>query len=411
MTAGSASLEVRPDDRRAKRNTAVLAVAQALYLMSATTLLTLGGIVGHTIADDKSLATLPVSTYVLGTLLTTVPASLLMRRVGRRIGFQLGAFSSILSASLAAYAIFERSFWLFCLATFLSGVYQAFSQYYRFAAADTASAAFRPKAISWVLLGGLFAAIAGPQVVILTKEAFAPVLFAGSFVASAAASLVALAVLTFVDIPKAPETSHDGAPPRPLGEILRQPRLRIAILAGMVSYASMSFIMTATPLAMVACNHPVDSAALAIQWHVLAMFAPSFITGSLIARFGRERVVLAGLILLGCSGIVAATGIAIWQFNLAMILLGLGWNLGYIGATTMVTDCHRPEERGKVQALNEFLVFGLVAVASFSSGKLLHEAGWAFVAVSYLPIVILAAGLVLVVYMRRREWGVQLPRG
>lgn len=404
MTAGSASLDGRADDRRAKRNTAVLAMAQALYLMSATTLLTLGGLVGHALADDKSLATLPVSTYVLGTLMTTVPASFFMRRAGRRAGFQLGAFFSILSASLATYAIFERSFWLFCCATLLAGVYQAFSQYYRFAAADTASPAFRPKAISWVLAGGLVAAVAGPQLVILTKEAFAPVLFAGSFAASAVVSVLALAVLSFVDIPKAPEMSHDGRPPRPLSEILRQPKLRVAILCGMASYASMSFIMTATPLAMVACNYPVDSAAHAIQWHVLAMFAPSFITGGLIVRFGRERVVLAGLTLLGCSGLVASTGIAIWQFNLAMVLLGVGWNLGYIGATTMVTDCHRPEERGKVQAVNEFLVFSLVAVASFSSGTLLHGAGWDFVTVSYLPVVVLAAALVLLLHLRRGAW-------
>lgn len=404
MSAENLPIDASDGDRRAKRNTAVLSAAQALYLISASTLLTLGGIVGHMIADDKSLATLPVSTYVLGTLLTTVPASMFMRRFGRRAGFQIGAVAATISATLAVYAIFERSFWLFCLATMLTGIYQAFSQYYRFAAADTASPAFRPKAISWVLAGGLFAAVAGPQIVILSKEAFAPVMFAGSFAVSALVSLLALAVLSLVDIPNAPQTSQDGRPPRPLGEILRQPKLRVAILAGMVSYASMSFIMTATPLAMIACNHSVDSAALAIQWHVLAMFAPSFFTGSLIARFGRERVVLTGLLLLASSGLIATTGIAIWQFNFAMILLGLGWNLGFIGATTMVTDCHRPEERGKVQAVNEFMVFGMVAAASFSSGKLLHGAGWDFVAISYLPFVALAAGLVLLLHVRRRQW-------
>lgn len=396
---------ITSDDGRARRNAIILSLAQALYMIGAAIQITLAGLVGHLLADDKSLATFPITSYVLGTLISTVPASMLMRRVGRRTGFQVGAIFGIASASLAVYAIFESSFALFCLALLFSGSYQAFSQYYRFAAADTASAAFRPKAISWVLAGGLIAAVAGPQLVIYTRDVLAPVMYAGSFVASACASLVALGILSFVDIPKSPATSADGTPPRPLREILRQVKLRIAIFTGMVSYASMTFIMTATPLAMVAYNHSVDSAAMAIQWHILAMFAPSFVTGHLIERFGRERVVFAGLILLASAGLIAVTGMDIWQFNLAMILLGLGWNFGYIGSTTMVTDCHRPEERNKVQAVNEFMVFGLVALASFSSGKLLHEMGWFTVVVSYLPLVALAAGLVLMLSVRSATWG------
>ena len=256
-----------------------------------------------------------------------------------------------------------------------------------------------------MLAGGLVAAIAGPQLVIYTKDVLAPVTFAGVYVASAIASMLAIGVLAFIDIPKAPKASADGKPPRPLREILKQPKLRIAIFSGMVSYGSMTFLMTATPLAMVACNHSVDSAAWAIQWHVLAMFAPSFGTGRLIDRFGRERVVLAGLLLLAGAGVVAHAGISLWHFNLAMILLGVGWNLGYIGSTTMVTDCHRPEERNKVQAVNEFMVFGLLAFASFFSGKLLHDTGWETVTVSYLPFVVLAAGLVLMLSLRSASWG------
>ncbi len=403
--AHSIQPQLTSDDRRARRNTLVLSLAQALYMIGGAIQITLSGLVGHLLADDKSFATFPITSYVLGTLISTVPASMFMRRVGRRTGFQIGAILGLASASLAAYAIFELSFSLFCLAMLFSGGYQAFAQYYRFAAADTASDAFRPKAISWVLAGGLVAAVAGPQLVIYTRDAFAPVLYAGSFIASACAAIVALGILSFVDIPKVPNASADGTPPRPLREIFKQVKLRIAIFTGMVSYASMTFIMTATPLAMVACNHSVDSAAMAIQWHVLAMFAPSFVTGHLIARFGRERIVFAGLTLLASAGLVAVSGLALWQFNLAMILLGLGWNLGYIGSTTMVTDCHRPEERNKVQAVNEFMVFGLVALASFSSGKLLHDMGWFTVVTSYLPLVALAAGLVLMLSVRSAAWG------
>ena len=393
------------DDRRARRNALVLSVAQALYYIGATIQVATTGLVGHLLADDKSLATLPVTAFVLGSLVSTVPASMFMREVGRRIGFQLGAVLGALSALLATYAIFERSFWLFCFAIFVAGAYQAFAQYYRFAAADTASAAFRPRAISWVLAGGLVAAVAGPQLVIYTKDALAPVTFAGVFVASAVASILAIGVLSLVDIPKAPKAAADGTPPRPLREILKQAKLRIAIFSGMVSYGSMTFLMTATPLAMVACNHSVDSAAWAIQWHVLAMFAPSFVTGRLIDRFGRERIVLTGLLLLAGAGVIGHMGISLWHFNVAMVLLGVGWNFGYIGSTTMVTDCHRPEERNKVQALNEFMVFGLLAVASFFSGKLLHDVGWETVTVSYLPFVALAAGLVLMLTVRGTKWG------
>ena len=398
-----AEMPVTGDDSLAKRNALVLSCAQALYFVGATIQIALAGLVGNLLADDKSLATLPVTAYVLGTLISTVPASLFMRRWGRKAGFTLGATCGLISSSFAVYAIFEFDFWMFCLALFFSGGYQAFAQYYRFAAADTASPQFRPTAISWVLAGGLVAAIAGPQLVILTKETFAPVMFAGSFLVIAISSIMAFAVLQLIDIPKAPSTSVDGTPPRSLREILKQKKLKVAIFSGMVSYASMTFVMTATPLAMIACNHPVDSAALAIQWHVLAMFAPSFVTGKLIARFGRENIILAGLVLLAGAGLIAMSGIAIWQFNMSLILLGVGWNLGYIGSTTLVTDCHRPEERNKVQAINEFMVFGLVAFASFASGKLLHESGWNTVAVTYMPLVAIAAGLVLMLSLGRQR--------
>ena len=398
--ANDARQQVADDSRRARRNTVVLSLAQALYMISATIQLTVSGLVGYLLADDKSLATIPVTFYVLGTLVSTVPASMFMRRVGRRRGFMLGALLGTSSAALAAFAIYAQSFWLFCFALSLAGAYQAFAQYYRFAAADTASEAFRPKAISLVLAGGLIAAFIAPQIVVFSRDALAPVTFAGTFIASALTGVIAMAVLAFVDIPRDAASGGPHGPPRPLREILRQAKLRIAILTGMVSYGSMTFVMTATPLAMVARNHSIESAAFAIQWHVVAMFAPSFVTGQLIQRFGRERIVLAGLTLLACAGLVAASGQSIWQFNLSLVLLGVGWNFGYIGSTTMVTDCHRPAERNKVQAINEFMVFGFVAFASFFSGKLLHEAGWEGVALAYLPFVAVAGGLALILAIR-----------
>lgn len=401
MTQEAGTAQFYDGDRRARRNALILSCAQGLYFIGATIQIGLAGLAGHLLADDKAYATLPVTAYVLGTLVSTVPASMFMRRWGRKAGFSIGALCGLASSTFAVFAIFEANFWMFCLALFISGGYQAFAQYYRFAAADTASAHFRPTAISWVLAGGLVAAIAGPQIIIYTKTTFAPVLYAGSFAAIAIASTIAIGVLQLIDIPKAPATAKDGTPPRPLREILRQKKLKISIFTGMVSYASMTFVMTATPLAMVACGHTVDSAAWAIQWHVLAMFAPSFITGKLITRFGREPVILTGLVLLALAGAVALSGLAIWQFNLAMILLGVGWNLGYIGSTTLVTDCHRPEERNKVQAVNEFMVFGLVALASFASGKLLHDAGWSTISITYLPLVALAAGLILMLHLGR----------
>lgn len=402
--AGATSAEYGVDDRRARRNALILSAAHALYGISATILITLGGLVGHMLADDKSLATLPISTLVAGTALSTVPASFLMRAVGRRNGFILGATASFASALLGAYAIVVGSFWLFCAATSLQGVYQAFSQYYRFAAADTASAAFRPKAISWVLAGGLAAAVVGPQTVIFTKDLLAPIQFAGSFVAAAVTALVAMAVVSFVDIPPQPRSGAGGEPPRAMSTILAQPKLIVAILCGMVSFAVMNYVMTATPLAMVDCGYAVDSAAWAIQWHILAMFGPSFVTGQLIQRFGRETIVIIGLGLLAGTGVVALSGIAIWQFNLAMVLLGVGWNFSFIGATTMVADCHRPEERGKVQALNEFMIFGSVALASFASGKILHDFGWAAVNWALLPFVALAVVAMAVHVVRTRAW-------
>lgn len=383
------------DDTKARRNTILLSASQALYGINAFTLITTGGLVGHMLAEDKGLATLPITTFVTGTTLMTLPASMFMRRVGRRAGFMTGVGFGLAGSLLAAYAIYLQSFWLFSLATFLTGGYQAFAQYYRFAATDVASEGFKAKAISWVLAGGLIAAIFAPMIVIWTK-ALSPVLFAGCFLASAGLGVIALAVASRIDIPL-PRDIDGPSDARPLSTILRQRRLLVAIFCGIATYGMMNLVMTASPLAIVACGFSVDAAAWVIQWHVLAMYVPSFFTGHLINRFGKEKVIAAGMIMLAGCGVVALAGIDMVNFGVALVLLGLGWNFGFVGSTAMVTDCYRPSERNKVQGINDFCVFGMVAVASFTSGKLLHLVGWDAVVMTLFPIV--ALGLCLIAWL------------
>jgi predicted MFS family arabinose efflux permease len=382
--SGVATTQQFINDTVARRNTFLLAAAQALYGMHAVALITTSGLIGHSLADDKGLATLPISTFVTGTACLTVPASMYMRWVGRRIGFITGAGFGLCGALLAIYALYQQDFWIFCVATFLTGGYQAFAQYYRFAATDIASDDFKAKAISWVLVGGLFAALIGPMNVIFSKEIFAPVLFAGCFAVVAVLSLVSMAVLSFINIP-IERRNQSESDARPLMTILKQPRLLVAIFCGMASYGMMNLIMTASPLAMVACGFDVDDAAWVIQWHVLAMYLPSFFTGHLINRFGKERIIAVGMVLLAICGIIALSGISFVNFGAALIFLGLGWNFGFVGATALVTDCYRPSERNKVQGVNDLCVFAMVAGASFTSGQLLHSFGWDAVNMMLFP--------------------------
>jgi MFS family permease len=300
-----------------------------------------------------------------------------MRRFGRRSGYLLGAGFGITAGLVAALGILTASFLVFCLGTFTAGFYAAYVQSYRFAATDAAEGALKAKAISWVMIGGLVAAIIGPQLVIWTRDAFPGTPYAGSFLSQAALALMAIPVLMLLRAPKAArqaEGTRDTG--RQLMQILTMPRYMLAVAAGVVSYGLMVFVMTAAPIAMVGHGHSIDHAALGIQWHVLAMFAPSFVTGHLMARFGKERVTAVGLFLIGVSAAVALAGLELAHFWVSLILLGLGWNFGFIGATAMITDCHTPQERGKAQGANDFLVFGTVAAASFFSGTLLHASGW-----------------------------------
>lgn len=392
------------DDHLAKRNALLLSLAQALGGASASIVIATGPLVGYMMLDqDKSLATLPVSAMVLGTAFGTIPAGMIMRRFGRRAGFTGAAILGVLSGLLASFAVFRDNFLLFSLACSMGGFAGAFVQQYRFAAADTASDAFKPKAISWVLAGGVLAGIVGPQTVIATKDMFAPIMFAGTYLAQAGLALVSLFLLTFIRIPKPPVQSSTKAGGRPLRTIMAQPRFIVAAACGICSYALMSLVMTATPLAMIACGLSETDAALGIQWHVLAMFGPSFFTGSLIARFGKERIVSIGLSLLAGCSVVALMGIELAHFWTALVLLGLGWNFGFIGATAMLTDTYRPQERNMVQAVNDFLVFGFVAAASFSSGALLNAFGWETVNVLVFPFVVLCIGLLVWLVLAERK--------
>ncbi|AVO48112.1 MFS transporter [Melaminivora suipulveris] len=386
-----------------RRNLTLLVATQSLGGASPPIIISLGGLVGQMLSSTPTASTLPVSLYQLGLALSTLPAAWLMHRIGRRSAYVLGALMGVLSGLVAAWGISRSDFVLFCLGTTLAGFYGACVQSYRFAATDAVGDPTRhASAISRVMVGGLIAAIIGPQVVIWTRDALPATPFAGSFYSQAALALLALPLILALRLPPPPPKAHaQGA--RPLGEIARTPQFVVAALAGVVSYGLMAFLMTAAPMAMVGHGHGVGEAALGIQWHVLAMFAPSFFTGSLIARFGKRSVTALGLVLIAASGALALTGMGLIPFWGALILLGVGWNFGFIGATALLTECYRPSERAKVQALNDFLVFGTVAVASFGSGQLLHTIGWRGINAGMLPLVALVLSLLAWGALRQRR--------
>jgi len=388
------------DDRLARRNALVLACAQALAGGNNTVIVSTSSIIGAVLAPDKGLATLPITFMVFGMWAGTLPVGALARRFGRRFALQTGSLFGILSGLISYTAVMQGSFDLLLAGTFCGGLYAAAHQSYRFAAADTASDRFRAKAVSYVMAGGIFAAIIGPQLVIWTKDVLSPHLFAASFLGQSACALLAAIVLQFVHIPHVkPRAQHEM---RALPTILRQPRFIVAAACGMAAYAMMNMVMTSAPLAMVGCGHSVTDATLGIQWHVLAMYGPSFFTGTLIARYGVERITGIGLAFIAVTALVAISGITVAHFWSALVLLGIGWNFAFIGATAMVTECHRPEERTRVQSFNDFLVFGSMAVSSFASGQLLETVGWAAINEVVLPVVIVVFALMMWVRMRSR---------
>ncbi len=391
-----------PTADKTRRNSIVLAVAQALLMIGTSTMIAEAALVGHMLAENKSLATLPVGLMQLAAMLTTFPASFLMKRFGRRAGFSLGTVFGLAGQLVCVAGIFGGSFTLFCVGSMLNGVYSGFGLFYRFAAADGAPAALRGKAISFVLAGGVVAGIVGPELAKLTHDLFLPVAFVGSFVALAAVSVIAIVVVQFVDIP-APSGDERSGASRPLAEILSQPKTAVAIFSGIAAYSIMSLVMNATPLAMIACGLVFDDAAQTIQAHVLAMFAPSFFTGAIIARFGLVNVMIAGAALLAGSAAFALAGVDFLNFYVGLILLGLGWNFLYIGATALLTETYRPPEKAKVQAANDFLVFGTVAAAAASSGWLQNTLGWSAINTGVLPLIAASALALLWLSARNRR--------
>lgn len=383
--------------RRERGNVWRLAVAQALAGANSTVFYATGAIVGDMFAPDKALATLPISIFVVGMAFCTLPAGAIAARHGRRVVFMLGTGCGVIAGAFASLAVLYASFWLFCLATFFGGVYAAVVLSFRFAAADCAAPERRARAISAVMAGGVFAGVIGPQLVTYTMNLWEPYLFAATYVAQAAVAAISALVLLGVDTPT--PTATEVRAGRPLSIIASQPRFVLAVVCGVVSYLLMNFLMTAAPLAMKFCGHSQASANLGLQWHVIAMYAPSFWTGRLITRFGASTIVAVGLALIGAASLVGLFGIDVAHFWVTLILLGVGWNFGFIGASAMVVECHRPEERARVQSFNDFLVFGTMTIGSFLSGGLLSAFGWTTVLMlSFVPLLIAVVALTSLTY-------------
>ncbi len=382
------------------RNVTALIVAQMTIGAQLPMIFTIAGLAGQSMTPHVCLATLPISLLVFGSMTSATWMSQTMQRFGRRAGFLIGSLGGGLGGITGSYALMIDSFILFLASSYFTGIYMSAHGFVRFAAADTASESFRPRAISYVMAGGLVAALVGPQLVKVTADAMV-VPFAGTYIAVIIVNLVGSFAYMFLDIPRPQIKDSHHQHIRSYGEILRTPKIAVAIVCAMVSYSLMNLVMTSTPLAVVGCGFGTDRAADIVSSHVLAMFAPSFFTGHLISRFGSQRIVAAGLMLLACAGIIGLAGVALTNFFAALILLGLGWNFGFIGATAMLVEAHRPEERGKVQGLNDLLVFGCVTIASLASGTLMNctggtaTEGWVAVNWAMLPFLLLA-GIALI---------------
>ncbi|KJZ25035.1 MFS transporter [Tritonibacter mobilis] len=389
-----------PDDHIAKRNVLILVLAQAFLGAQMPMIFIVGGLAGQSLATNPCLATLPISLIVAGSMLSATPISAIMQRYGRRAGFAIGATGGALGGLIGGYGLYLGSFPVFLVGSALTGIYMSAQGFYRFAAADTASDSFRPKAISYVMAGGLLSAIVGPQLVKATSDAFV-IPFLGTYLAVIAVNVLGVGLFAFLRIPR-PEAPKEDAPiGRSRWELLKTPTIVVAVICAMVSYALMNLVMTSTPLAVVGCGFSQNTAADVVTSHVLAMYVPSFFTGHLIARFGVEKVVGAGLVILAGAGAVALQGVDLGNFFIALILLGVGWNFGFIGATTMLAGAHEAHERGRMQGLNDLLVFGGVTVASVASGGLMNCSGgnpvegWAAVNMAMAPFLVLAGGALI----------------
>ena len=381
------------------RNIFLLACCQALLLTNSAGLISMNGLVGYSMVDFKAIATLGATTYVLGSALATMPLSLWMARAGRRRGFMAGAMINVLGCAVAMVALRVGSFALYCVATAIIGVYNAVGLQYRFAATEVAAPGDKARAISLVLAGGIIGGFLGPAITQWGQHMFAAE-FVGSFVMLAGVAILALVVQYQVHVPK-PGIEERSGGGRPLREIIRQPVFIVAALSGGLGYGLMNLLMTATPLAMNFCSHPYAQAALVIQWHVVGMYAPGFVTGSLIKRAGELWIIAAGVLLMGMGSVVALNGETVAHFVTALVLVGIGWNFMYTGGTTLLTDAYTPAEKARTQGANDFIVFSIMGVSSFSSGALVSVAGWEAMNWSALPVLLLIA--VVVLWFARRR--------
>ncbi|HEY9022611.1 MAG: MFS transporter [Paracoccaceae bacterium] len=397
-----------PDDARAKRNVMILVMAQAILGAQMPMIFTIGGLAGQSLATNLCWATLPISLIVLGSMLAATPVSAIMQKYGRRTGFLIGTTAGAIGGAIGAYGLYVASFPIFLLGSFITGIYMSGQGFYRFAAADTASDAFRPKAISYVMAGGLLSAVIGPQLVKVTAESMV-IPFLGTYLAVIAVNVIGSGLFFFLDIPTPKPPAHDAPKGRSRMDLLKTPAVAVAVICATVSYALMNLVMTSSPLAVVGCGFQTNDAANVVTAHVLAMYAPSFFTGHLIARFGVERIVGLGLVILAGAGGVALMGVELEHFFVALILLGIGWNFGFIGATTMLAANHAPHERGRVQGMNDLIVFGGVTMASLSSGSLMNcsggtaQEGWMAVNMAMLPFLVLATGALIWLAMQPKE--------
>jgi MFS family permease len=371
-----------------------LSLAQALAGANSVVTYATGAIVGDKLAPSSMLATLPISVFVVGMAVCTLPVGAMARRFGRRTAFVAGTFTGVLAGLAGALAVMMGWFWMFCLATLFGGAYGAVVLTFRFAAADGVAPKRRARALSLVMAGGVAAGIFGPQLVTWTMDLWLPQRFATTFLVQAAVAGISAFVLMGVRIPLPARGGVSAG--RPLAVIVRQPRFVAAAVCGAVSYLLMNFLMTAAPLAMHMHGQSQASANVGLQWHVVAMYLPSFFTGRLIDRFGARRVVMAGLLLLGLAAMAGLMGVDVVHFWMSLALLGVGWNFGFLGASALVLECHRPEEKTRVQSFNDFIVFGLMTIGSFSSGGLLSAYGWSMVLwVSFVPLALAVAVLML----------------
>ncbi|MCP5080750.1 MAG: MFS transporter [Alphaproteobacteria bacterium] len=398
----------QPDDTIAKRNVLILVIAQAFLGAQMPMIFTIGGLAGQSLASNVCWATLPISLIVFGSMTTAPWLSRFMMRFGRVAGFVLGAAGGAFGAAICAYGLYLSSFPVFLIGSYFTGIYMSAQGFYRFAATDMASEAYRPKAISYVMAGGLVSAIIGPQMIKVTSEALV-IPFLGSYLTIIIINCVGALLFFFLKASRQTEDREAPATGRSRWQLLCTPRVAVAIICGMVSFALMNLMMTSTPLAVVGCGYTQNNAADVVTAHVLAMFVPSFFTGHLINRFGVEKIVFVGLSILTAAGLVALSGVTLTNFFIALVLLGVGWNFGFIGATTMLAGAHTTQERGRVQGMNDFMVFGLVTVASLASGGLMNcsggspAEGWTAVNLAMVPFLMLAFGALIWLAVRREE--------